>query len=114
MIAVCDDDRVREHLKLPATACKLEVRGAVASSSGSPQLRTVLLVRNLETVLDAVQHVLGRDPLPDKPSPARRDSVLQHLAYRGAPDQRLALLQRVPSFAYLVDHLTRAIVELGL
>jgi len=56
----------------------------------------------------------SREPLTDKPSPPRRDSILQHLAYRGAPDQRLALLQRVPSFAYLVDHLTRAIVELGL
>jgi len=114
VIAVCDDDRVREHLKLPATACKLSVRDAVASGSGAPQLRTVLLIRNLETVLDAVRHVLGRDPLADKPSPLRRDSTLLHLAYQGVPEQRLALLQRVPSFAYLADCLARTIVELGL
>jgi len=107
VIAVCDDDRVREHLKL-------SVRDAVASGSGAPQLRTVLLIRNLETVLDAVRHVLGRDPLADKPSPLRRDSTLLHLAYQGVPEQRLALQQRVPSFAYLADCLARTIVELGL
>ena len=114
IFAVCDDDRVREHLKLPATACKLEVRETVAAGLGSPRLQTVLLARNLETVLAAVLHVLGLDPIADKPSPLKRDGILLRLAYKGTPDQRLALLQRVPSFAYLVDRLTGTIVALGL
>lgn len=114
IFAVCDDDRVREHLKLPATACKIEVRGALATGIGSPRLQTVLLARNLETVLAAVLQVLGLDPITDKPSPLKRDGILLRLAFHGAPDQRRALLQRVPSFAYLVDRLTGAILELGL
>jgi hypothetical protein len=114
VIAVCDDDRVREHLKLPAAACKMDVRGAIALSVGTSPLQAVLLVRNLETVLDAVQQVLGLGPLTSKPSPLQRDGVLLRLAYRGTPDQRLDLMRRVPSLAYLVDKLARAIVELGL
>ncbi len=113
VIAVCDDDRVREHLKLPATACKTAVRDTIATGLGT-QLHTVLLVRNLETVLDAVMHVLGLEPATDKPSPLRRDGILLRLAYNGTPDQRRDLLRRVPSLGYLVDKLARAIVELGL
>ena len=58
--------------------------------------------------------LLALDPITDKPSPLKRDGILLRLAFHGAPDQRRALLQRVPSFAYLVDRLTGAILELGL
>ncbi len=65
-------------------------------------------------MLAAVLHVLGLDPIADKPSPLKRDGILLRLAYQGTPDPRFALQQRVPSFAYLVDRLAGTIVELGL
>jgi hypothetical protein len=74
----------------------------------------VLLVRNLETVLDAVQQVLGLGPLTSKPSPLRATASCC-ASPTGAPrTSGSTLLQRVPSLAYLVDKLARAIVELGL
>ncbi len=114
VIAVCDDDRVREHLKLPASACKAQVRGAVASGGQIQRLQTVLLIRNLETVLGAVHDVLGTGPPAGKPLPLQRDSILQRLAYRGTPEQRHAVAQRVASFDYLIHKLARALRECGL
>lgn len=115
ILAVCDDDRVREHLSLPANACKTQVRQTVAArSAGLHQLRTVLLARNLETLLDAVHHVLGRGPLTNKPTPLERDRLLSHIVFAGTPDQRRTVLDRVPSLAYLVAALARSIVELKL
>jgi hypothetical protein len=113
VLAVCDDDRVREHLRLASSACKAQVHAAIATGCAA-QLRTILLVRNLETVLEATHHVLGLGPLVGKPSPLQRDPILLRLAYRGTIDQRQSLLQRVPSLAYLVAKLAGAVTELEL
>lgn len=115
IIAVCDDDKVREHLKLPALACKVQVRSTIAAFAAPTQkLRAVLLARNVDTVVDAVHRILGRNPPTSKLGPLDRDRTLLHLAYQGTPDQRLDLLERVPSFHYLVDALARTLLDLNL
>lgn len=111
VLAVVDDDKVRDHLRLPRTACKTQVREAMEAG---PCLHAVLLVRNLETVLDSATSVLGRRPLARKPTPLERDGILLHLAYQGLPEQRIQLLEQVPSLKYLVTKLAGLLGQLGL
>lgn len=111
VIAVCDDDKVREHLNLPTTACKDQVRRAIGCG---PSLHLVLLTRNIETVLEAAIKVLGRRPLTGKASPLERDGILLNLAYQEKADRRLEVLEQVPSLRYLVAKLARMSDELSL
>lgn len=115
VLALCDDDEVRPHLKLPAKACKLQVVTAVRSrSKHSARLQPVLLIKNLETILDAITTLLGDDPLPRKPRPIERERILHRFVHRSTPDQRLELTRRVPSLAYLIEKLASAVTELKL
>lgn len=115
VLALCDDDEVRPHLKLPATACKVLVTAAIRKRGLDAQrLQPVLLVANLETVLDAIAEIRGQDRLLGKPRPTERERILLSFVHRGTPEQLRELTRRVVSFGYLVDKLERAIIELKL
>lgn len=112
VVAVCDDDRVREHLGLPVRACKTQVRAALVSRCSWPErLHPVVLERNLETLVDAVCRALGRAPPTSKPRPPERDGILLHLAFQGTTAQRDELRHHMPSFGYLVERLARILAE---
>lgn len=115
VVALCDDDKVRSHVKLPAGACKLQVVTAVRSRcNGSHRLQPVLLARNLETVVDVVSELLGRAPHLPKLRPVERDPLLLRFAHGSTPEQRRELLRRVDSLGYLIEKLARCVDELGL
>lgn len=115
VIALCDDDEVRPHLKLPASACKVVVTAAVRRHCKDAQrLQPVLLVANLETVLDAIAEICGQLRLSGKPRPTERERILLSFVYRATPEQLRELMERVASFGYLVDKLAGAVVELKL
>lgn len=108
LVAVFDDDKIRklQQLGLPPRACKLEVRQAIeAHSPLAAQLRVVLLQRNMETVVEAVQRSRSL-PVTGKLRPLDRDSLLLSIVWRPdfAPARRCVLAD-VPSLAYLVDKL---------
>lgn len=108
VIAVCDSDRLHEHLGLGSGACKDAIRQALRS--GCPfreRLVPVLLERNIETVVDAALTVLGEPPrdLKKKPTPLQRDLILNRMAFGAEPARRRELLVAVPSLAYLVRRL---------
>lgn len=114
VVALCDDDEVRPHLRLPASACKTQVTAALRSRAGSsPLLHPVLLAPNLEGITDVVAELLGQPP-PGKPTPLERDRLLEHFVHRSQREQRRELLRRVPSFGYLVERLAGIVAELGL
>ena len=115
VLALCDDDEIRPHVKLPATACKLQVVAAMRPrGEDARRLQPVLLAANLETVLDTIVEIRGEDPLTSKPRPPERDRILLGFVHRAAPEQLRELTQRVASLGYLIGKLERAIVELKL
>jgi len=115
VIALCDDDEIRRHLKLPSTACRVQVAAAVRRDRRDAQrLLPVLLVENLETVLDAIAEIQGEAPSPGKARPPERERILLRFVHRAAPEQLRELMQRVASFGYLIDRLERALVALRL
>lgn len=112
VFAVFDGDKVRsiDSLGLSPGACKQQVRSAIQSASPyAAQLKVVLLERNLETVVAAVQRCkslpeTGRLKLPE------RDAVLASIAWRAeAAPVRACVLQAVPSLQYLVDRLSEVV-----
>lgn len=102
LLAVPDNDRVREHLGLESATTDEQVLAALRSRC--PSAHFVLLERNLD---DAVRHaaiVLSREVPPGKPSPEQRDRVLQQLI-SATPLERGHFLDRMPSFRKVVEKL---------
>ena len=112
IIAVFDDDKIRGHkrLGLSSGACKAEVRAAITRHSAFPELLTVVLLgRNMESVVAAVQGCRGL-PETEKLRLPDRDAVLASIAWR--PDYaplRACVLARVPSLEYLVARLVKIV-----
>jgi hypothetical protein len=106
VFAVFDDDKIRRRLGLTHEACTTMVRGTIqARSPFKDQLQVVLLGRNMESVVAAVERCKGR-PESGKLKPPLRDSVLASIAWR--PDHvalRECVLAGVPSLRYLVGKL---------
>ena len=113
VIAVYDDDRIRDFVKVGAPGCKEQVKHVLrAESRLGDKLQIVLLERNLETVVATIcecdpaiappevqDNALRRKKLFD------RDIVLKNAAAPTAERRRLRdqLLTRVPSLGYLVN-----------
>lgn len=110
VIAVFDDDKIRGRLGLSPGACKAEVRAAITRQSAFPELLTVVLLgRNMESVVTAVQGCRGK-PETEKLRLPDRDAVLASIAWR--PDYaslRECVLARVPSLEYLVARLAKIV-----
>ena len=61
VVAVFDDDKVRNLLKLPKDACKRDVLTEMLVGCSDPtRLRTVLLERNVESLLEELRPRAGR------------------------------------------------------
>ena len=111
LVAIFDDDRVRELLRLDRQACRTLVKDTIATGcTARSLLEVVLLERNIEDVVAAAARALGRPA--DDPQVARalgkraghpeaRDSIL-HAAASADMAVRRAILAAVPSFARVV------------
>ena len=112
VFAVFDGDKVRsiEPLRLGPGACKSQVRQAIQSVSPyADQLRVVLLERNMESVVAAVQGCKS-SPVTGKLRLPERDAVLASIAWRpDAATIRACVLREVPSLHYLVDRLAEVV-----
>lgn len=101
VFAVFDADKVRsiESLGLSPGACKQQVRSAIQSSSPyGAQLRVVLLERNLETIVAAVQRCRAL-PQTGKLKLPERDAVLASIAWRAEAAPVRASCKRSPRFS---------------
>lgn len=125
VVAVFDSDRIRGALGLPGDASRAAVEAAIIQRCVTQgKLRVVLLERNMETVLRAVQACL---PAPThvaaagsgaqtrvKPSRLTRDLLLARMAKSGEEGMRQArkaLLERVPSLGLLVETVEGLLAE---
>lgn len=108
IVAVLDDDRVREGLPLPLDACKAQVMDSVSKLwSGSRPLVLVLLERQMEDLVWYAARESGRPlPRPIPHSPSVRDPVLHAAAAHAERSVRDRIRAAMPSF----DRLVRALV----
>ena len=87
VVAVLDDDKVRDAHAALEGACKADVVRWLRESTGCPspaRLRPVLLAENMETLVDAVCTCLGL-PIPQaKPRPIDRDELISRALARSA------------------------------
>lgn len=104
LLAVPDDDRIRQHLGLPPNASDSAVRAELAVRC--PGASFVLLRRNMEDLVRAAREVLGLPVETRKPRPQERDDVLHQLiaSSGGCREQALLLM---PSFGEAVDTVGR-------
>ena len=116
VVAVFDEDKIRNLLNLSTTATEEEVVAAIASRSSDPSsLHVVLLVRNQESIVGAVA---ACDPEVDPASKTlalgkslnERDKVLKAASRAAKKPVRECVLQRVPSFRVLCDRIRAALI----
>lgn len=106
VIALLDNDRVREHVGLPKDACISKTTARCREGSEpAGRLRVVLLEDKMETVLASVLTTIGEPPFAGKPTPAERDIKLARVCGSGddRKGHRAVLVRKVPSLGYLVD-----------
>lgn len=97
ILAVFDNDAIREKLSLPSGATEAQVIGAIRNRCDQPgRLTIVLLQQNTETLVDAEADCAG-SPRPRK-GPNERDMALLRVA-RDATRRSIrdCIRQRVPS-----------------
>lgn len=101
VVAVPDDDRIREHLKLTREAQPASVLQALAAINATATF--VLLEPNIERVVDYACDAL-RVPRPiAKQPPDERDRAIFQLAAEPSAETRLKFLGLMPSFTKVVD-----------
>lgn len=114
LVALYDDDRVRELLHKPKAACKQEVRQALLQECGDdPKLRVVLLVKNTESVLATLEQsglmmTFARTDFHEaiaRKSVLKRDEIFHRAADADMLKVREHLCQHLPSFEYLIAKL---------
>lgn len=104
-------------MKLPVESCKTKIVGALKLKCDETiNLRVVLLVENTESLLIALRDLgvlYGRDAMfadaIDKKTLASRDILFKAAVWQTTPEQRHQLIERVPSFGYLVDKVVAAL-----
>lgn len=117
VVAVYDADKIHRETRLPAAACKGQIKEALrVGCSWQERLVVVLLERNIESVVEAVRacapaivadEVWGQ--AVDRKNLNARDVVLRRAASPPERALRECVLQRVPSLAYLVHKLVVAL-----
>lgn len=104
VIALVDNDRIREHLDLQADACRSRTTAAFCEGcADADRLRVVLLEKNMESVVAAVREALGEVPVAGKPTPLERDKILRRICGELAADKRRSVASRVSSLSYLIQ-----------
>jgi hypothetical protein len=117
-VAVYDRDEIHECVGLSDPRCTSAIVRELTPPAGpADRLKTVLLDRNLETVIETLKACGLRADLPWEKALAKRggaltvrDRILQNAA---APHERAirdGLMQRMPSFRYLVHKVTAAVL----
>ena len=116
VVAVIDDDAIREQLKLPRSATDAQVEREIRKGCKAPdRLLIVLLKKNMESVIEAAA---ACDPGIDAERIDRairhkelleRDAILTELSRERARPLRDCVLGKVPSLRVLVDLLSRAL-----
>ncbi len=117
VVAVFDDDAIREQLKLPHTAADALVEREIRKGCRAPErLLIVLLKRNMESVIVAAA---ACDPGLDAKRIDRavkhkelleRDAILTELSRERARPLRDCVLGRMPSLQLLVALLSRTLL----
>lgn len=117
VVAVFDDDAIREQLKLPHTAADALVEREIRKGCRTPErLLIVLLKRNMESVIVAAA---ACDPGLDAKRIDRavkhkelleRDAILTELSRERARPLRDCVLGRMPSLQLLVALLSRTLL----
>lgn len=108
VVAVMDDDQIRQLLKLDRSTKKREVAAHIRTRAAGSSVTVRLLVKNMETLVEACAAQVG-DPPPEKGHKSR-DAYLQRGAWELGPQDRRAIRAAVPSFDCLVQvvaHLVR-------
>lgn len=103
VVGVLDFDQAHLLWRPPAPKCKLGVRAKLIDDGCSRDHHVVFLVENMETLLRAACSVLSCELPNDKPNPDQRDVLLHPLLSSSRTEQRAALVEGCPSFAYLVS-----------
>lgn len=100
--AVLDLDRAHELVGLPANACVVKVRDALAARTRTGKVR--LIDRNVESLVAITLELVGeRKPAKRKPVPDERDRILNKLARDAeAGEKRRRLRASSRSFDRLV------------
>jgi hypothetical protein len=106
IVAVIDDDRIRDPLRLPPAACKRAVLDQVLAKRSTP-VDVILLERNVEDLVELAAQVLGLAGAPRK-SRNVRDAMLMRLARPERQSDRSRLRRQMPSFDRLISVLVRA------
>lgn len=101
VVAVMDDDQIRQLLKLAPSTKKRDVAAHVVAMATGPTVRLRLLVENMESLVDACATHLGEAP-PEKGHKGR-DKYLLRGAWEMSAQDRRAIREAVPSFDCLVQ-----------
>lgn len=119
MVAVYDRDRIHEVVAVKRPACTGDIVAALTPPAADPDaLATVVLDAKLESILDALRACGMPSTLPwsDASRKARgalqaRDRIMHNAAQPQHRAARDCLMQRMPSFEYLVCKVASAVMS---
>lgn len=110
VVALFDNDKIRQHLKLPQSASAERVRKEILKGCRAPEhLFVVLLEENTESVLDAAAvcaPAIDRariERASKRKDALERDAVLIELSRERERPTRACILAKVPSFRAFVE-----------
>ena len=115
VVAVYDADKIHREVKLPAGACKSQIKPVLrAACTWQERLVIVFLEKNIESVLEAVCACTAipvelRRLAIERKQRNERDIVLRKILSPSDRAVRDAVLLRVPSLAYPIDKLVIAL-----
>ena len=107
VVAVFDEDRIRELYKLSSNASVDEIKDRIIHEAGNPRsLKVILLQRNMETVLEAARDcdpALPKERLEKalKKDLNARDAILNRIAWGMSKAIRDCIKARVPALEEL-------------
>lgn len=110
VIAVVDRDKVIDLWKhsMPPSDCMSGITARFRKDAAG-DYDLIFLVRNMETLIEAVCRAMRQDTPSRKPTPDQRDRILRRAVWGGTPEVRAAIRRDCPSFARIVTRVARAL-----
>lgn len=113
VFAVVDRDKIADLWRSPGAkplACMSELAKRFRQDAAG-RYELVFLIDNVESLIEASLGNFPEGGMLKKPKPAERDRILGKIAF-GDRSQRELLLQRVPSFARLVERVGNRVLDI--
>lgn len=109
LFAVLDSDRIRERWRQdPPADCPPAIAQRIREEiSGTYAL--AILVRNVESLVEAACRATGAPVPSGKPRPDERDRLLDRAVWFAGPTERAAILLDCPSFGRLMARVARVL-----